>query len=129
MKLYTKVNSNLDVLARGGSQPFIKIRSIDDVPILTLTFHGWQDDLVALRKVVSDVQNDISAIPDVSEINITGGRKRQFHVYLDGAKLNERFLNPLEISRLIKQANVKVSAGQRRHGVNVSLPEYAHSTE
>jgi len=111
IKLYTKVNSNLDVLARGGSQPFIKIRSIDDVPILTLTFHGGQGGPIHLRKVVSDVQNDISSIPDVSDINITGGRKRQFHVYLDGVKLNERFLDPLEISRLIKQANVKVSAG------------------
>jgi len=132
IKLYTKVYSNLNVLARGGSQPFIKIRSIDDVSILTLTFHGMQDDPVALRKVVSDVQNDISAIPDVSEINITGGRKRQFHVYLDAAKLNERFLNPLEISRLIKQANVKVSAGYLESSpdiVNVQADGFFSSKE
>ncbi len=111
IKLYTKVHSNLDVLAKGGSQPFIKVRSIDDVPVLTLTFHGGKDDPVKLRKIVTDVQNRISVIPDVSETNITGGRKRQFHVYLDEAKLNDRFLNPLEISRLIQQANVKVTAG------------------
>ena len=132
IKLYTKVYSNLDVLARGGSQPFIKIRSIDDVPIMTLTFHGKQDDPVGLRKVVTDVQNSISSIPDVSETNITGGRKRQFHVYLDEAKLNERFLNPLEISRLIQQANVKVSAGHLETSpelVNVEANGFFQSKE
>ena len=111
IKLYTKVHSNLDSLAKGGSQPFIKIRSIDDVPVLTLTFNSGKNDPVRLRKVVSDIQYSINVIPDVSETTITGGKRRQFHVYFDDAKLNERFLNPLEISRLIQQANVKVSAG------------------
>ena len=132
IKLYTKVHSNLDVLAKGGSQPFIKIRSIDDVPVMTLTFHSGNNDQVRLRKVVSEVQNSISAIPDVSETGITGGRKRQFHVYLDEAKLNERFLNPLEISRLIQQANVKASAGHLEGSpelVNVEADGFFRSKE
>ena len=111
IKLYTKVYSGLDLLAKGGSTPLIKVRSIDDVPVLTLTFHSIENDPVRLRKVVSDIQKNVSAIPDVSETGITGGRKRQFQVYFDGAKLNERFLNPLELTRLIQQANVKTSAG------------------
>lgn len=132
IKLYTKVHSNLDVLARGGSQPFIKIRSIDDVPVLTLTFHGGQDDAVRLRKVVADVQASISALDDVSETGITGGRKRQFQVYLDAASLHDHFLNPLEISRLIQQANVKVSAGHLESGaelVNVEADGFFRSKE
>ena len=44
IKLYTKVYSNLDFLAKGGTQPLIKIRSIDDVPVMTLTFHGDKVD-------------------------------------------------------------------------------------
>ena len=50
-------------------------------------------------------------VQDISETAIKGGRKRQFQVFFDADKLKERFLNPLEISRLIRQANVKVSAG------------------
>ena len=132
IKLYTKVHSNLDVLAKGGSQPFIKIRSIDDVPVMTLTFHSVNNDQVRLRKVVSEVQNSISAIPDVSETGITGGRKRQFHVYLDEGKLNARFLDPLEISRSIQQANVKVSAGHLESTselVNVEADGFFRSKE
>ncbi|MFH0753854.1 MAG: efflux RND transporter permease subunit [Candidatus Omnitrophota bacterium] len=132
IKLYTKVYSNLDVLAKGGSQPFIKVRSIDDVPVMTLTFHSPTGDPVALRKVVSEIQNRVSAIPDVAETNIVGGRKRQFHVYLDEEKLNARFLNPLEISRLIQQANVKVDAGHLQTSpalVNVQADGFFRSRE
>lgn len=111
IKLYTKVYSNLDSLAQGGSQPLIKLRSIDDVPILALTFHDEKSDPVRLRKVVSDVQRTISSIPDVSETQMTGGRKRRFHVLLDEKKLNERILNLLEIKALIQQANIKITAG------------------
>jgi len=111
IKLYTKVYSNLDLLTVGASQPLIKVRSIDDVPILSLTFHSQAKDPVSLRKVVAGIQTQVSAIPDVSETTITGGRKRQFQVFFDEQKLKDRFLNPVEIAGLIQKANVKLSAG------------------
>jgi multidrug efflux pump subunit AcrB len=132
IKLYTKVYSSLDLLAKGGSTPLIKVRSIDDVPVMTLTFHSAKNDPVRLRKVVSDVQNSISAVPDVSETGITGGRKRQFQVFFDETKLNERFLNPLELTRLIQQANTKTSAGHlesRPEIVNVEADGFFRSAE
>lgn len=119
IKLYTKVYSNLDVLAPGASQPLIKVRSIDDVPVLAFTFHSKERDAVSLRRVVADIQTIVSAIPDVSETTITGGRKRQFQVFLDEKKLKERFLNPSEITDLIQKANVKVSAGHLESSPNL----------
>jgi len=111
IKLYTKVYSNLDFLPPGATQPLLKVRSIDNVPILTLTFHSEKQDPVVLRKTVANLQNIVNAIPEVSETHITGGRKRQFQVFLDEEKLKERLLNPLEIGQLIRAANVKQSAG------------------
>ncbi|MFA7254925.1 MAG: efflux RND transporter permease subunit [Candidatus Omnitrophota bacterium] len=111
IKLYTKVYSNLDFLPSDATQPLIKVRSIDDVPILTLTFHGKDKDPVVLRRTVANVQNIVNAIPDVSETRITGGRKRQFQVFFDEEKLKARLLNPLEITQIIRSANVKQSAG------------------
>jgi len=81
---------------------------------MAVTFHSETREPVSLRKVVSDIQNEINAIPDISETTITGGRKRQFQVFLDEAKLRERFLNPLEVSDLIRRANVKAAAGTWR---------------
>lgn len=111
IKLYTKVYSNLDFLPPGASQPLIKLRSIDDVPVLALTFHSEARDPVSLRNVVSHVQRIVNTIPNVSETAITGGRKRQFQVFLDPQKLHERLLSPMEIQELIQQANVKQEAG------------------
>ncbi len=112
IKLYSKVSANLDSLAKGGTQPLIKVRSIDDVPVLTLTFHSRNSDDVVLRHVVSDVQNEVSTVPDVSETQITGGRHRQFRVELDAARLKERILDPSEIAALVQRANVKSGAGK-----------------
>lgn len=111
IKLYTKVYSNLDFLPLGATQPFIKVRSIDDVPILTLTFYSKERDSVSLRRTVANVQNIVNAIPDVSDTHITGGRKRQFQVFFDEEKLKARLLNPLEVAQIIRSANVKSEAG------------------
>ncbi len=111
IKLYTKVYSNLDFLPKDASQPLIKIRSIDDVPILTLTFYGKDKNAVALRKTVANIQNIVNAIPDVSDTSITGGRKRQFQVFFDEEKLKARLLNPLEVAEIIRSANIKQNAG------------------
>ncbi|MFZ5802176.1 MAG: efflux RND transporter permease subunit [Candidatus Omnitrophota bacterium] len=111
IKLYTKVYSNLDFLPPGATQPLIKLRSIDDVPVLALTFHSESRSPLELRKTVAQLQTLINAIPNVSETHITGGRKRQFQVFFDLAKLRARLLNPLEVAALIRQANVKTEAG------------------
>ncbi len=111
IKLYTKVYSNLDQLPKGSSQPLIKIRSIDDVPILALTFYSKERNAMALRKIVAQIQTLISAIPDVSQTTITGGRKRQFQIFVDEGKLKERMLTACEISELVQKANVKKNAG------------------
>ncbi|MFA5146737.1 MAG: efflux RND transporter permease subunit [Candidatus Omnitrophota bacterium] len=118
IKLYTKVYSNLDFLPKGASQPLIKVRSIDDVPVLGLTFYGPPDP-VALRRTVAKVRDAINAIPDVSETHLTGGRRRQFQIFIDEEKLKERILNPNEIIDLIQKANVKLNAGHLE-----SVPEY-----
>lgn len=120
IKLYTKVYSNLDFLPRGATQPLIKVRSIDDVPILSLTFHGGPDP-VELRRTVAKVQNSINSIPDVSETHIIGGRRRQFQIFIEEDKLKERMLNPNEIVDLVQKANVRLDAGHLQ-----SAPEYVN---
>lgn len=111
IKLYTKVYSNLDLFPQGSSQALIKLRSIDDVPILSLTFHSKTKDELALRRIVADVQRQVNAIPDVSETTIIGGKKRQFQVFFDEQKLKQRILTPAELTSLIQKTNVKLAAG------------------
>lgn len=111
INLYTKVYSNLDFLPQGATQPLIKQRSIDDVPILALTFHSEQRSAVELRRIAGKVRSQINAVPDVSETALIGGRKRQFQAFFDEKKLAERFLSPVEILNLIRANNTRAAVG------------------
>ena len=111
IKLFTKVYSHLDFLPPGASLPLIKPRSIDDVPILALTFYSPTRDPLSLRRVVATVRDKINPISDISETTILGGRKRQFQVFFDPAKLAARLLTPADLVALIRQNNVRLPAG------------------
>ncbi|HNX91648.1 MAG TPA: efflux RND transporter permease subunit, partial [Candidatus Omnitrophota bacterium] len=119
IKLCAKVNTNLDFLPKGASVPLIKQRSIDDVPILALTFYGKNVSPVEMRRVVAGIQTEVNAVPDVSETHIIGGRARQFQIFIDEKKLKERMLSPVEIIDLVRRTNVKLDAGHLQ-----SLPGY-----
>ena len=111
INLYTKVYSNLDFLPPGSSQPLIKQRSIDDVPIMALTFHSPQRSPQELRRLVANLRQGINAVPDISETTITGGRKRQFKILFDEQKLAGLMLSPADILHLIQDSNVRNSTG------------------
>src|SRR6476620_2298814 len=53
VKLNQKLQSNFDKIPHGVSQPLIKPRSIDDVPILALTLHSKKYDHLTLRRLAA----------------------------------------------------------------------------
>src|SRR6202158_3406344 len=54
LRTYNKLYANFDRIPPGVSQPLIKVRSIDDVPIMALTFWGEGYDDYQLRRVAAD---------------------------------------------------------------------------
>src|SRR5450631_3094148 len=54
IKVYSKLFSNLDRMPQGVSEPLIKARSIDDVPILALTFWGSRYNGYQLRTIAAE---------------------------------------------------------------------------
>ncbi len=111
IKLYTKVYANLDLLPPGASQPLIKTHSIDDVPILAMTFYSSQRNSQSLRRVVAAVRESVNDIVDISQTEIIGGHKRTFEVFLDPAKLSQHLMSLRSIEAAIKDSNVKSYAG------------------
>ena len=59
VKLYNKLYSNFDLIPPGASRPLIKPRSIDDVPILSLTFWSERYDGFMLRRIAAEVENAV----------------------------------------------------------------------
>ncbi len=67
VQTYNKLYSNFDRIPPGVSQPIIKVRSIDDVPIMALTLWGKDYDSYRLRRIAGELENSLKPLNDVSE--------------------------------------------------------------
>ncbi|HZL77236.1 MAG TPA: efflux RND transporter permease subunit, partial [Candidatus Limnocylindrales bacterium] len=111
VKLNQKMQQNFDRIPHGVSTPLIKARTIDDVPILALTFHSARYDHLALRRLVAQVDDAVKQVPLVAETTIIGGAQRQLRVLLDPVRLASRNLSPAGLVPMLQQANKQYSAG------------------
>ena len=116
IKVYSKLYSNFDRLPPGASQPMIKARSIDDVPILAVTLWGEHYNGYQLRAIADEVQHRIEQIPDVSETSVIGGLPRTVRVVLSTEKLNAYGLSPVAIVGRLQAANASLQAGSFAEG-------------
>jgi len=112
VKLNQKLQSNYDKIPHGVSQPLIKAWSIDDVPILALTFHSAHYDHLTLRRLVAQVDDAVKQVPQVAGTTIIGGGRREVRVLLDPAKLASRNLSPVGLIPMLQQANRQYVAGE-----------------
>jgi multidrug efflux pump subunit AcrB len=111
IKVYSKLYSNFDRIPPGISQPIIKARSIDDVPILSLTLWGEHYNGYQLRAIAAEMEHSIQQVTDVSETAIIGGLPRTMRVVLSTDKLSAYGLSPLAILGHLQAANASVQAG------------------
>ena len=110
-KVYTKLYAHLDEEPPGATPPIIKLRSIYDVPVLALTLSGQGYDGYQLRRVADQINDVIRRVPDVSGVEIIGGRPRQLRVTLETAKLTAYGLAPAGVVRAISASDQRVPAG------------------
>jgi len=111
-KLSEKLRSNVDRIPAGVGMPLIKPKSIDDVPILALTFHSARYDHLALRRLVAQVDDAVKQVTLVAETSIVGGTRREVRVLLDPVKLAARHLSPAELVPMLQQANRQFRSGE-----------------
>ena len=111
VKLNQKLESNFDRIPPGVTFPILKSRSIDDVPILALTFHSSKEDHYFLRRIVAEVEEQIKQVKDVSETHMIGGLRRQYRIRLSPEALSARNLDPLAIIPILQSANRQTRSG------------------
>ena len=105
VRLNQKLQTNFDRIPPDVSKPLIKPRTIDDVPILALTFHSGEHDHLALRRIAAQVDDYLKSIDEVAETTLIGGNTRQIRVILDPAALAAHQINPLELVPALKSSN------------------------
>lgn len=111
VRLNQKMFANFDLIPPGASQPLVKPRSIDDVPILALTLVSARYDHFELRRVAAQIHDQIKEVPDVSEVKLIGGQRRQVRVTLDENKLAGYNLAPATLVPMLAQANSQLASG------------------
>lgn len=109
--LNQKLQTNFDRIPPDVSQPLVKPRTIDDVPILALTFHSSEYDHQTLRRVAAQVDDSLKQIPEVAETTLIGGTQRQIRVRLDPAAMAAHQLNPLELIPALQASNQRQYMG------------------
>jgi multidrug efflux pump subunit AcrB len=113
VRLNQKLQSNFDRIPAGVSQPLVKLRTIDDVPILALTLHSHTHDHLTLRRLAVQVEGIIKAVPLVAETTLIGGTRRAVRVKFDHSALAARNLALNQIAPSLLAANRQSQAGSR----------------
>lgn len=132
VRLNQKMFANFDLIPPGASQPLVKPRSIDDVPILALTLSSNRYDHFTLRRIAAQVHDQIKEIKDVSEVKIIGGQRRQIRVTLDEARMAAFNVAPAMIVPIIQQSNRALESGSFSSGNRefaVETGGFLHSAE
>lgn len=111
VRLNQKLMANADLIPPGATMPLVKPRSIDDVPIVALTLSSDQYDHFTLRRVAAQLHDRIKEVPDVSEVTIIGGQRRQVRVVLDEARMAAYQIAPATLVPLLQHSNRQLQAG------------------
>ena len=123
VKLYSKSMGHVDMLPPGAMEPIVKSKSIDDVPVLTLTLWSDNYEWADLRQMSGQLANEIKKIKSVSEVNLHGGRRRQIRVIPDTTEMASRNVCLLCIAGALQQANMELPAGNFESGNEEFLVE------
>lgn len=107
-----KLRANFDRVPHGVAFPLVKPKSIDDVPILALTFHSTRYDHLALRRLVAQVDDAVKQVPLVAETSVIGGARRELRILLDPVRLASRGLSPAGLIPMLRQANRQFRSGE-----------------
>lgn len=111
VKLYDELMRHQGMFPPGVTQPLVKTRSIDDVPMLGLTFWSENYDDFQIRQIAEEVVSEIEKVKDVSITKVIGGRNRQLKVVLDKDKMAENGVDALGIMQMIQANNSSSQSG------------------
>lgn len=109
VKLYNKINSNIDQVPPAVTRWVVKPIEIDDVPIVNITL--WSDRTALygdheLRRIAEELQLELKQIRDTNRVRVVGGRPQRIRVELDPERLAARQTSALQILDALQASNV-----------------------
>ncbi len=106
-----KVANVAAALPSGALSPTVTPRSIDDVPILAVTFSSSRYDPLQLRRMAAEIEEDVRSVPSVAATTLIGGLRREVRVEPDPEQLAARGLAPAAVFMALRNAGSSLPAG------------------
>ena len=117
-RLANKMYGNADLWPPNITPPLVKVRSIDDVPMMTLTLWSEQYDGYDLRQLAGELKKELMSETDVSVTEIIGGRKRSVSVELDPQRMAAFNITTLSVLPALQMQNQSMPSGGFAAGNN-----------
>ena len=121
IRLYNKIQMNIDHVPPGVADWVVKPVEIDDVPIVSAVLFSKKYTTFELRRLAEELESKLLEIPNTGRFRIVGGERRTVSVYMDSLKLAAYNLTPLDLDRAFKTSNLIIPSGsfQRDNRVTV----------
>ena len=115
VRLYDTINSHRDWLSPslGVMEPIIKPKGIDDVPIVTLTFHSADPGKSAfeMQQVARATEIDLKRIPGTRDVATIGGPGHVIRVVMDVDRMNAHGIAAQDLKAALQVSNASQPAG------------------
>ena len=116
VKVHDKLQQNLDKIPPGVGMPLVVPKSIDDVPVVTITLWSEVLDDIALRAVGVDLMQRLKEVEDTGPAFLVGGRRRQMRVEVLPERLSGYDLSLEQVARVLTEANAEHLGGVMEQG-------------
>ncbi|MDQ7070919.1 MAG: efflux RND transporter permease subunit [Rhodobacterales bacterium] len=116
VKLNDKIQSNLDRIPPGVSQPLIRPKGIDNVPVVTLTMWSHEVDEASMRTLGLDVMQRLKEIGGTSQSFIVGGRSNAYNIEVFPERLAGFGIGLDQLAQTIRTANSERGVGNVETG-------------
>lgn len=116
VRVFEKLAAGLAAAPPGATPPLVKTRSIDDVPVLVLTFSSQRYGSAELRRLAGELLTELAPLEGVAGAEILGGERRQLRIELDVRKLAAAGLDPGALLGALVQQNASLPAGSLARG-------------
>jgi multidrug efflux pump subunit AcrB len=115
VRLHDQLRSHSDFLPDGLGvlQPLVKPKGIDDVPIVSFTLHGKDQDTGAfdLERVAHSVESELQRVPGAREVRTIGGPGRAVLVRLDPERMAGSGVTVPELRGALQSASLGLPMG------------------
>ncbi|MGB5252890.1 MAG: efflux RND transporter permease subunit [Sedimenticolaceae bacterium] len=113
VKVHDKLASHLDQMPTGVQMPpLVKVKGIDDVPVVTLTLWSPELDGGSLRRLGVNLLQQLKRIPNTGQGFVVGGQQQQIRVEILPDKLSGKGLTPGEVINVIRGSNAEQMVGR-----------------